>query len=54
MEIEKNTEESILSLRPYKTLGIFADANAMHMYSAGKKSFVAASTHRSFKIYSLP
>ena len=47
------SKKSIL-LKPYRTIGLFVDDNKPFYYSIGKKSYLAASTGRSFKIYKMP
>lgn len=41
-------------LVPYRSIGLFIDENRPHLFHIGKKSFLLASTHHSFKLYKLP
>ena len=41
-------------IAPYKSIGLFLDSNPPYFFSAGLKSFIAVSTHHSYKIYKLP
>lgn len=41
-------------LTPYRTVGLFLDENAPHLFSMGKKDFLLTSTSHSFKLFKLP
>lgn len=41
-------------LKPYKSIGLFADESQFQIYSAGTKQFMAVPTNHSYKVLSLP
>ena len=41
-------------MQPYKSIGVYCDESDFGIYQAGPKHFVACSTHKSFKVYTLP